>query len=146
YSFPIMEYFPLKAQKRMAYSNEMAAKADFDLAIQVLERKDARARVLLQEARKIADQTPILVEAAKVKEIKTLKRYRAGLANMVSVSEAERELAEAEVEDAVAQIEVWRSILALSYVQGELKPFLELVAIAEGNKGPQTNPGSTYRR
>jgi outer membrane protein TolC len=146
YSFPVMEYFPLKAQKQMAYSNEMAAKANFDLAMQVLEKKDARARILLSEALKVADQTPILVEAAKVKEIKTLKRYRVGLANMVVVAEAERALADAEVEDALAQIEVWRSILALAYVQGELKPFLELVSIAEGNKNMPISPESPQRR
>ena len=134
-SFPIMEYFPLKAQKRMAFNNEMAAKADFDLAIQILEKKDARARILVSEAKRIAEQTPILVEAARVKEIKALKRYDTGLDNMVAVAQAERSLAEAEVEDAVAQIEVWRAILSLAYVQGDLRPFLQLVAIAEGNTG-----------
>ncbi|NJL72624.1 MAG: hypothetical protein HC888_14165 [Candidatus Competibacteraceae bacterium] len=62
YSFPVMEYFPLKAQKDMARSNELAAKADYELAMQVLEKKDARARILLAQARKVADETPTLVE------------------------------------------------------------------------------------
>jgi outer membrane protein TolC len=138
-SFPVMEIFPLRAQKKMAYNNELAAMADFDLAIQVLERKDARARVLLSEARRVAKETPIMVEAAKVREIKALKRYTAGLTNMVTVAEAEKALAQAEVENALAQLEVWRSILALSYVQGDLKTFQALVAIAEGNTGNATN-------
>jgi len=139
FSFPVMEIFPLRAQKKMAYSNEMAAMADYDLAIQILERKDARARILLSEARRVAKETPVLVEAAKVREIKALKRYSAGLTNMVTVAEAEKALAQAEVEDALAQLEVWRSILALSYVQGDLKSFLGLVAIAERNTGNATN-------
>ncbi len=133
YSFPFMEYFPLKAQKEMARSNELAATADFDLAMQVLEQKDARARVLLVQTRKIADQTPLLVQAAKVREIQVLKRYSTGLTNMVSLADAERALAEAEVEDAMAQVEVWRSILQLAYAQGDLKPFLQVVQIAEGD-------------
>jgi outer membrane protein TolC len=145
-SFPILEYFPLQAERKMALNNELAAKADFDLAMQILEKKDAKARILLAEARRVAEETPLLVQAAKVKEIKTLKRYRVGLANMVVVAEAERELADAEVEDALAQIEVWRSILALAYVQGELKPFLQLVAIAEGNREPPPSPLSNERR
>lgn len=132
YSFPVMEYFPLKAQKDMARSNELAARADFDLAMQILEKKDARARILLSQARKVADETPTLVEAARVREIKVLKRYSTGLTNMVSLAEAEKALAEAEVEDAVAQIEVWRSILKLAYVQGDLQPFLQLVDIVQG--------------
>ena len=87
-----------------------------------------------------------MVQAAEVKEIKTRKRYRTGLTNMIAVAQSEQALAEAEVEDALAQVEVWRSILQLAYVQGELKPFLQLVAIAEGNNPAVTKPGSQLRR
>jgi outer membrane protein TolC len=139
FSFPFMEYFPLQAEKKMAYSNEMAAKANLDLALQILEKKDARARILLAEARRVAEQTPRMVRAAKVREVKALQRYGTGLTNMVTVADAERALAEAEVEDAVAQVDVWRSILSIAYVQGNLQPFLELVAIAEGNTGRSIN-------
>jgi outer membrane protein TolC len=132
-SFPVMEIFPLRAEKKAALNNELAEKAELDLAIQILERKDARARILLAETRKIARETPIMVQAARENEIKVVERYRTGLTNMVAVAEAERILAKAEVENALAQIDVWRSILALSYVQGDLNPFLALVAIAEGN-------------
>jgi hypothetical protein len=127
-----MEYFPLKAQKAEARSNELAARADFDLAMQILEKKDARARIILTQNRKVADQTPLLVDAAEVREIQVLKRYSIGLTNMVALAEAEKSLAEAQVEDAVAQVEVWRSILSLAYVQGDLKPFLQVVEIASG--------------
>ena len=133
YSFPVMEYFPLKAQKAEARSNELAARADFDLAMQVLEKKDARARIILTQNRKVAEQTPQLVDAAKVREIQVLKRYSIGLTNMVALAEAEKALAGAQVEDAVAQVEVWRSILSLAYVQGDLKPFLQVVEIASGD-------------
>ncbi|PWU01223.1 MAG: hypothetical protein C5B53_03180 [Candidatus Melainabacteria bacterium] len=133
YSFPFFEYFPLKAQKQMAHSNELAARADFDLAMQILEKKDTKARILLDENRQIANQTPILVEAARVKEIKVLKRYSTGLTNMVTLAEAEKALAKAEVKDAIAQVEVWRAILSIAYVQGDLRPLLQLVTIAEGN-------------
>jgi outer membrane protein len=132
-AFPVMEYFPLKAERKAAVNNELAERADLELAMQILERKDARARIELAEARRIARETPVLVQAARENEIKVVERYRTGLTNMVALAEAERVLAKAEVEDALAQIEVWRSVLALSYVQGDLKPFLSLVAIAEGN-------------
>jgi hypothetical protein len=117
----------------MARNNELAARADFDLAMQVLEKKDARARIMLAQSIRIAEQTPELVRAAKVREIQVLKRYSTGLTNMVSLAAAERGLAEAEVEDALAQVDVWRSILRLSYVQGDLKPFLQVVEIAESD-------------
>jgi len=136
-SLPVMEIFPLKAERKAAVNNQMAEKADLDLAIQILERRDARARIMLDETRRIARETPTLVQAARENEIKMVERYRTGLTNMVSVAEAERVLARAEVEDAIAQIEVWRSVLALGYVQGNLNPFLSLVAIAEGHS-PKT--------
>ncbi len=133
YSFAFLEYFPLKAQRQMARSNELAARADFNLAMQILERKDARARVRLSKSLQIAEQTPELVEAARVREIQVLKRYSTGLTNMVALAAAEKALAEAQVQDAVAQVNVWRAILALAYAQGDLRPFLQIVQIAEGD-------------
>jgi outer membrane protein TolC len=145
-SFPIMEYFPLKYEKKIALNNELAAKSNLNLAMQILEEKDARARILLAEAKRVADETPIMVQAAKVKEIKVVKRYRTGLTDMAAVAEAEKVLAEAEVEDSLAQIELWRSILSLAYVQGDLKPFLNLVAIAEGTDTRPLSPAPEGRR
>lgn len=132
FSFPIMEYFPLKEQKKMAHSNELAARADFDLAMLELEKKDANSRIMLEQARKVAQETPALVDAARVKEVNVVKRYDVGLTNVVSLAIAEENLAQADVENAVAQIEVWRSILALGYAQGELDSFLRLVDITAG--------------
>jgi outer membrane protein len=137
FSFPFLEYFPLKAQKDMARSNENAARADYELAMQILEQKDARARILLSQTKRIADETPRLVEAARVREIKVLKQYSTGLANFVDLADAEKSLAAAEVEDAVAQVDVWRSILQLAYVQGDLQPFMQVVDIVEGSTRAQ---------
>ena len=137
YSFPFLEYFPLKAQKDMARSNELAARADYELAMQILEKKDARARILLAQTRKIAEETPKLVEAARMREIKVLKRYSTGLANFVELADAEKALTAAEVENAVAQVDVWRSILQLAYVGGDMRPFLQVVDIVEGSSRTQ---------
>lgn len=131
-SFPIMDYFEIKAKRKHAFNEELAEKANFDLAMQILEQKDARARVLLTEARRVADETPIMVKAARENAVKTVERYKVGLANIVNVSEAERILARAEVDDALAQVRVWKAILATGYVQGDLRPFLKIVSAAEG--------------
>ncbi|MBX9666169.1 MAG: TolC family protein [Candidatus Obscuribacterales bacterium] len=137
FSFPILEYFPLKAQKSMARSNELAARADFDVAMLLLEKKDASSRIMLEQARKVADETPKLVDAARVREINVVKRYSVGLTNVVALALAEENLAKANVENAVAQIEVWRAILALGYAQGDLQNFFKLVDIAEGETRSQ---------
>src|SRR5690606_29997322 len=78
FSFPVMEYFPLRAQTRMARSNELAAKADLDVALLLLEKKDASSRIMLEQSRKVAQETPKLLDAARVREIKVFKRYSVG--------------------------------------------------------------------
>lgn len=132
-SFPVMDYFSVKAKKQMAVAAERAQRANYDLAIQMLLQKDARARVLLDSARRIADETPKLVEAARENETKALARYKFGLTDIVEVAEAERILARAEVEEALAEVRVWRAILAVAYAQGDLRPFTMLARQAEGN-------------
>jgi len=129
----VLDYYQVKAKRRMAAHNEQAQQANYDLAIQILTQKDARARVLLDNARRIADETPVLIKAAKDNETKALARYRTGLSNIVEVAEAEQILARAQVTDAVAQVRVWRSILAVAYAKGDLRPFINLVVSAEAN-------------
>jgi len=130
-SFPFFDIFEIRAHRRIALRNEEADRASYDLAIQILTQKDARARVLLENARRIADETTVLIKAAKENEMKALERYKVGLTDIVEVAEAERILARAEVEDAVAEVRVWRAILASAYAQGDLRPFINLVALAE---------------
>ncbi len=134
-TFPTLDIFEIRARKRHAEAEEKAERANLDLAMQILEQKDARARVLINESRRIADETPTMVNAARENQVKTLERYGVGLSDMVAVAQAERMLAQAEVENAVAQVQVWRAILAAAYVQGDLKPFLNLVTLAERRAG-----------
>jgi outer membrane protein len=44
---------------------------------------------------------------------------------VVEVSEAQRLLAQAEADDAVARLGVWRALLATAQAHGDLTPFLE---------------------
>ena len=132
--FPILNYYPIKAKERIARDTEAAEQANYDLAIQVITQKNARARVLLNNARRVADETPILVNAARENEVKAAERYRVGLANVLEVAEAQRILQSATVQDSVAQVRIWRAILSAAYAQGDVKPFLELVRTAEASR------------
>ena len=133
-SFPVFDVFSIKAQKHMAVREEQAERANYDLAIQILLQKDARARVMLDNARRIADETEVLLISARENELKALERYRVGLNNIVEVAEAEEILERAEMESAVAEVRVWEAILDTGYAQGDLKPFLALASLAEGRK------------
>jgi hypothetical protein len=45
----------------------------------------------------------------------------------VDVADAEKLLAQAEIEDSLARLRVWRALLAVAASQGDLAPFLEAV-------------------
>jgi hypothetical protein len=50
-----------------------------------------------------------------------------GLASISEVAETQRLLAQAEADDAVARLGVWRGLLATAQAYGDLAPFLEPV-------------------
>ena len=129
--FPFLSYYEIKAKERIAQQSEADEKANYDLAVQKILKKDARAMVLLNKAHRLADETPALVTAAKENELKATERYRVGLSNVLEVAEAQRILQNALVQDAVAQVRIWRALLSVSYANGDLKPFMDLVREAE---------------
>ena len=51
-------------------------------------------------------------------------------------ADSEGLLAEAEMDDAVARLNVWRGLFAVAYAQGDLRPFLDLL----GTPGPGPAP------
>ena len=56
------------------------------------------------------------------------KTRKHGLGNIVEVAEAQRLLAQAEIDDSLARLAVWRALLAIAATQGELEPFLRMAA------------------
>lgn len=67
-------------------------------------------------------------------ETQATARYQAALAPIVEVAEAQRLLLQAETEDNLARLTVWRAILGQALAQGNLEPFLALVRTAMGDK------------
>jgi outer membrane protein TolC len=111
--------------------NALAERANLRQSLLTLRAKEARARVIIERARQVAENTPLFVVAARDTEKRSRERYKVGLNTVVDVAEAERLVAKAEVDNAVAQVGVWRGELALAGAQGDLKPFITLVTRAE---------------
>ena len=55
-------------------------------------------------------------------------RYQAGLGNIDAVAEAQRLVTQAEIDDALARLNVWRGLLALAVAAGDIRPFLAEVS------------------
>ena len=126
-NFPLFDIFSIRSRQRIEASNAAEEKARYDQVIQNLRAQDARAKALIEGASRIAENTPVQLKAAHEAEVRARARYDAQLANVTEVAEAQRLLAQAEIDDAVARLGVWRALLVAARVQGDLKPFLEQV-------------------
>jgi len=87
---------------------------------------------MVQAARAVAANTPVQLAAARQSEAQAGARYQAGLASIVEVADAQSLLAQAEVQDQLARIDVWRALLAQSAAHGTLSPFVSLLNPAVG--------------
>lgn len=72
----------------------------------------------------MAANTPVEVAAARAATGQATARYQAGLGNIDEVAEAQRLLTQAEIDDALARLGVWRSLLGVATAAGDLQPFL----------------------
>jgi outer membrane protein TolC len=124
-TFSALDLFSVRARKRVEEANEQAARASYEQTIQTLITQETRARTLMTAALEIAANTPVEQRAAADAESRARVRYENGLASIIEVAEAERLLAQAEVDDAVARLSVWRALLARAQIRGDLKPFLD---------------------
>jgi outer membrane protein len=117
----------LSAQKQISKANEQSQKAHYDQAIQDVTGQIQAACDQLNVAVLIAQETPTELAAARQSETQSRARYETSLANLVEVAEAENLLAQAEIEDAVARLNVWRGLFDVAYAQGDLQEFLQVL-------------------
>jgi len=123
--FQLFDYASLRSRKEIEKYFATAETARFDQVIQNLTAQNERAGADVEGARRVAENTPIQLEAAKATEEQVRARYQAGLTTVVDVADAQRVLAQAEIEDSLARLRVWRALLAVAASQGDLSPFLQ---------------------
>jgi outer membrane protein len=95
-----------------------------DALAQQYAARDDRARALLDGALEVARNTPDALKAATDAEKQTTARFQAQLATADDVAQTERLLVQAETDDALARLDVWRAVLFVAYSNGDLEPFL----------------------
>ena len=113
------------AEEQISKANERSQQAHYDQTIQDLTGQIRAARDQLKAAELMAQETPIELAAARQSEAQSRARYQSGLATLVEVADAENLLAQAEMDDSIARLNVWRGLFAVAYAQGDLKTFLQ---------------------
>jgi outer membrane protein len=133
-TFSAFDFFNLHDQSKVQGSNIQAEQAMYRQSVSDVTAAIEQTRAALSGARQIAANTPTELSAAQASEQQQQARYRSGLATVVDVATAESVLAQAEGDDAIARLAVWRAELGVAAAVGDLQPFLKLLqSQAKGN-------------
>jgi len=124
-TFPLFDWFSLRERTRIEAHNERAERATYDRVVRELSAQTEQARAEMNGARRVAENTPIQLQAARVLEQQSRVRYDAGLATIIEVADSQRLLLQAEVGDAVARLGVWRALLADAAAKGDISELLK---------------------
>lgn len=123
-TFPIMDLAATRAREAVQSATIRALTARSEQIILELRTRWNIALAQLHGARQIAANTPIQVSAAHAATLQSTARYESGLGTIDQVAEAQRLLSQAEIDDALAHLNVWRALLGLATAAGDLQPFL----------------------
>jgi outer membrane protein len=123
-TFPLMDLFSLRAREASQSAIIRAETARYQQIETDLKARWHASVAILQGARKVAANTPIQVTAARAATDQATARYQSGLGNIDEVAEAQRLLTQAEIDDALARLGIWRGLLAVATATGDIQPFL----------------------
>lgn len=123
FTIPIQQLFAARADIHAAAANVRLAQSQYgETALQIKDQLDS-AQAMLRGAQKIAANIPLELGAANATWTQDNSRYRAGLMTVLDVADAQQLLTQAEVDNAVARVNVWRAMLLTSRAAGDLGPF-----------------------
>jgi outer membrane protein len=123
-NFPILALPSIRAQQAQETAIARSASATYRQVVADLQAQLNSAQATMLQARRIAAETPKEVADARTGFNQANAQYRAGLATIVAVAEAQRLLAQAEIDDSLAKLAVWRALLQIQMAQGDISSFL----------------------
>jgi outer membrane protein len=124
-TFPFMDVVSIHAREASQASSLVAAQAHEQLASRELQEQFAQAEAALRATRAVAENTPIALSSAQTSFAQANARYKAGLSPIDDLAQAQRLLVQAQIDDSIARLNVWRAFLHLQAIRGNLQPFLQ---------------------
>jgi len=123
-TFPAMDRFAIREQEAMQAANVRAGQAQSQLIAAKLQAQFNAALATLAGARRVASSTAVEVSSGRTALQQATARYQSGLAPIDDVAQAQRLLVQAEIDDRLARLNVWRARLEISTARGDIQPFL----------------------
>ncbi len=136
-TFPFLDMPAQRGRLRAQSAQADAAQARLAGTTQRSRTEVLQARVMIDAATRMATNIPAQLTAARQADAQARARYAAGLTGITEVADAQRLLAQAETEEALATLALWRARLAEAAAEGDLAPFL---AEAAKPSGPRVKP------
>lgn len=124
-TFPLLDFASIHAKTETQESLTKAARANEDLTSRNLREQFEQAQSELRATETISQNTPVQLQAAEMALNQSTARYRAGLVAIDDVAQAQRLLVQADIDNSIARLNVWRAFLKLQYIRGDLQPFLQ---------------------
>ena len=123
-TFPVFDHFSIHAREAGQEATIRAQTARYQQIATDLRAQWNAAVAAVTGARRVAANTPVQVSAARATVEQATARYQSGLGNIDEVAEAQRLLAQSEIDDSLARLSVWRGLLAVAAATGDIQPFL----------------------
>ncbi len=124
-TFAFMDFARIHAREASQASTVTAAQAHEQLVNRELQERFAQAEAALRATRAVAGNTPIALSSAQTSFAQANARYKAGLSPIDDLAQAQRLLVQAQIDDSIARLNVWRAFLQLQAIRGDLQPFLQ---------------------
>jgi outer membrane protein TolC len=122
--FPAFSLFSIRAKEAQEAAVGRSASATYHQVLTDLQAQLNAAQATITQARRIAAETPKEVQDARTGFNQANAQYRSGLTSIVAVAEAQRLLAQAEIDDSLAKLAAWRAVLQIQTAQGDISTFL----------------------
>lgn len=123
-TWSILDIPTIRARARAASAARGAAAARLNETVLAVAGQLSSASAVLDGALRVTAQTAPALAAARAAHEQATARYKTGLAPVVDVADAQRVLAQAELDEVVARLEVRRALLLMGRASGDVSPFL----------------------
>jgi outer membrane protein TolC len=123
-TFPLLDLASIRAREAGQAATIRAETARSQQIAVDLKATWNAAVATLTGARSVAANTPVQVAAARAATDQATARYQSGLGNIDEVADAQRLFTQAEIDDALARLGVWRALLGVAVAAGDLQPFI----------------------
>lgn len=124
-TIPILQFPEIRARSDLAAADAKVAAAQREEAVQQVRAQVDSARAILAGAYRIANEAHTALVSSQAAVNQAEARYRAGLYTVDPAAEALRLLTQAEADDAIARVGVWRAKLLLARAVGDIGLLLD---------------------